>query len=159
MLTNELTAQFQSPEASTNKYSLYGAKVGLGFGIAGDLNLVSGKAHAMASVFLKYNPPKSNIYSKSSLRFLNSEDEVINGISRAQWQKGIKKASKMASFIINQSAASEKKIDEQRPQRDFELGAIEVEFELAAGGELFLPTVEGIVFMELFFNKNNRLKP
>ncbi len=159
MLTNELTAQFQNPDDPNNQYPLYGVKVGLGFGIGGDLNLVSANAHSIASVFLKYNPPKANLYSKNSLSFLNSEDEVINGISKAQWQKGIKKASKMASFIISQSAASEKKIDAQRPQRDFELGAIEVELELTAGGEIFLPTVEGIGFMELFFNKKNRLKP
>jgi hypothetical protein len=159
MLTNELSAQFQNPDAPNNQYPLYGVKVGLGFGIGGDLNLVSANAHAIASVFLKYNPPKANLFSKSSLRFSNSQDEMINGISRTQWQKGIKKASKMASYIISQSTASEKKIDEQRPQRDFELGAIEVELELTVGGEIFLPTVEGIGFMELFFSKKNRLKP
>lgn len=155
MVTEELSANLHSSMGSSSQFDLYGIKMGLGLGVGGDLDLVSANAHAIASVFLKYNPPRP--YKPNQLHF--ASNEVVKEISVDRWRRGIRKASKMASYIIAQSSSDEKKMDETRPKRDFELGAIEVELELTAEGEFFLPTVKGIAFMELFFNKKNLLKP
>lgn len=158
MITNELQSNFAANLNSTSQYDFYGVKVGIGIGLGGDIGLIEGKSHAIASVFLKYNP-SNNFHAQSLKTFSSSPNEVIGGIPSTQWQRGLKKVTSMASFIVQESSAAEKKMDETRPQRDFELGAIEIELEMSAGGEFFLPTVKGIGFMELFFNKKNPLKP
>ncbi|MGZ3770882.1 MAG: hypothetical protein ACXVCP_12210 [Bdellovibrio sp.] len=155
-ITGELSRSLLDTGKNDNMFYFYGVKVGLGIGAEGDIGVAQLQAHSIASVFLKYNPP-NNFVGGTVATY--SGREMIGGLSANRWKSALKKAATMANYITEQSSVTEKRMDETRPFRDFELGAIEVELELSAEGVLLLPTVEGIAFMELFFNKKDRVKP
>ncbi|MGZ3774438.1 MAG: hypothetical protein ACXVCN_12005 [Bdellovibrio sp.] len=150
-VANEMAQALSDTQNNNNLFQFYGVKVGLGLGFEGDIDIVEAKGHAIASVFLKYNSASKEKNTKKL--FNESSTEAISGISTARWKKSLRKAISMANYITEQSSISEKQMDESRPLRDFELGAIEVELTMSAGGELLLPTVNGIGFLELFYSK------
>jgi hypothetical protein len=137
--------------ASDNLYQLSALKLGLGIGLEGDIDVIEVKGKVIASVFLR---PDKNKLIRSNYSLLNfNEAKPISGIDHEKWKKGAQKIFAISEAITEKASISEAKRDRERPFRNFELGAIEVELTLTTGGEFLLPMINGIAFMELFYTK------
>lgn len=140
-----------------NPYPLIAVKVGLGVGASGDIGIAEGKGTLIGSVFLKPNRKRVTIVGAEAPLQASVEDANHYGIPRDKFRMGLIKAAEMTRFIAKTAEKHELKADESKKQREFELGAIEVELALTLEGGTFLPSISKNAVMELFLMKKSRM--
>jgi|GEM_PF-3429071 len=140
-----------------NPYPLIAVKVGLGVGASGDIGIAEGKGTLIGSVFLKPNRKKVTIVGAEAPVQPSLDGANHYGIPREKFRIGLIKAAEMTRFIAKTAEKHEQKADASKKQREFELGAIEVELALNVEGGTFLPSISKNAVMELFLMKKSRM--
>jgi hypothetical protein len=172
--------------STADDYRLVAVKLGLGFGMKGDIGIAEGKFSVKGSVFMKPNqtamhqPRQLNQVDllgsfdvpcdkmaglpNRGIPFFYSDEKLTHGktistsIPKMIFCKSMEKVAAVSGFITRAATKHERKRDLKKPNRNFELGHIELELEISVNGGAFLATVKKMAFAEIFFSKKNKLK-
>jgi hypothetical protein len=144
--------------ASPKAFKLAAFKVGVGLGAELELGVAELKGHAVASVFFKRVPaprPLPLLLAEESLPVLDAEGRTESRLTSGALQVALTRAIGIGGAVTDRAAAYERK--RVGKEREFELGAVEVELELTTEHELLLPTVMEKAAAELFYVKGGLL--